>query len=401
MANKIREKRALVIGVSQYEHTEPLEFCKNDAKEMYTTLRSLGYKIPISLVGYAEFNVMSDAIIDFFSDQTVGPDETLLFYYSGHGIPDIDGDMYLSTSEIDPKLPDKRGFSFSRLTKLIQRSISLRIVAILDCCYSGAARVSKGGGKDDAALLGSAAIRNSSRILEGEGKCILAASQGLQEAYALEEHSHSIYTYYLLQGLNGNEFSVDDNGLVTPDTLSRYVYNAMMSLPPSERPRQTPFKRVESSGDIVLAHYPQYAKRSTQNQLPISDVESQAEITRLWEQLDELRASQDKNANFEYISKVLLQRDKEIERLRQKMLETAHASELLQQIDELQAEAAKMKIELDRFQMEHKNMASTIDEMITRYVKQRKGSFDIARCAEDLKLSKSKVREIISRLGRV
>ena len=108
---------------------------------------------------------------------------------------------------------------------------------------------------------------NASKILrEGEGKCILAASQGLQEAYALEEHNHSLYTYYLLQGLKGDESSVDDNGFVTPDSLSKFAYNQMMSLPPDRRPRQKPVRKVEASGDIILAHYPQYAKMIRKNE---------------------------------------------------------------------------------------------------------------------------------------
>jgi uncharacterized caspase-like protein len=82
---------------------------------------------------------MRDAIYDFFSEET-RPQDTLLLYYSGHGIPDIDGDVYLATSEIQPSRPSKRGFNFNELTKLMQGSASTRIVVILDCCYSGSAK---------------------------------------------------------------------------------------------------------------------------------------------------------------------------------------------------------------------------------------------------------------------
>ena len=65
--------------------------------------------------------------------------ETLLFYFSGHGIPAPDGDMCLASSEINPDDPYRRGFSSYELTRLMQGSASLRVVTILDCCYSGAA----------------------------------------------------------------------------------------------------------------------------------------------------------------------------------------------------------------------------------------------------------------------
>jgi len=56
--------------------------------------------------------------------------------------------------------------------------------------------------------LGTYAIdRQSKEYSLGEGKCILAASQAQQEAYVLEEHNHSLFTYYLLEGLKGNDKS--------------------------------------------------------------------------------------------------------------------------------------------------------------------------------------------------
>jgi hypothetical protein len=91
---------------------------------------------------------------------------------------------------------------------MMNRSLSTRVVAILDCCYSGAAKVSKGN-EDDAATIGTAAIENKSLLLnQGEGKCILSASQATQEAYGKKKGDHSI-TFYLLQGLKANEMAVD------------------------------------------------------------------------------------------------------------------------------------------------------------------------------------------------
>jgi hypothetical protein len=144
---------------------------------MSNLLLSLGYQISETLSGYVKWDKMRDAIYEFFgNDVAIKYEDTLLFYYSGHGIPDISGDgildisgdMYLSPSEIDPYLPSKRGFNFNELTKLIQNSIAGRKIIILDC-YSGAAKVSKGH-EDDAAKLGTAAIERQFNTLKyGEG----------------------------------------------------------------------------------------------------------------------------------------------------------------------------------------------------------------------------------------
>ena len=256
-------RKALVISVSDYTTSlQGLDFCKNDGKDTYELLKSLDYQITDNhkLIGHVGYESMREAIIDFFTDVDTKAEDTLLFYYSGHGIPDVDGDIYLASSEIDPDAPFRKGFSFNELTKMIQRSVSIRIVTVLDCCYSGAAKISKGH-EEDAAKLGTSTIDNKANVLEqGEGKCLLAASQAAQEAYALKEGDHSIFTYYLLQGLRGNEKSVDSDGNITPYSLGNYIYRSILNLPARKRPKQKPITKVEASGDIILASYPNLIK---------------------------------------------------------------------------------------------------------------------------------------------
>ena len=252
-------KRALVIGISNYDNLDSLSFCKNDGETISKILKSLNYKIFDTLIGYVQWQNMRDAIFDFFTDPKTTPNDTLIFYYSGHGVPDSNGDIYLSTSDLHPDNPRKRGFAFDDLTKLLQECISTKIVVILDSCYSGSAKISKGHEEDIVKIASAAIQKKSNEIITGEGRCILAASQARQEAYILEEKNHSIFTYYLLQGLSGEDGeSIDKYGNVTVDTLGKYVYNKIMSLPPDKRPKQKPIRKVEASGDIVLAHYPKF-----------------------------------------------------------------------------------------------------------------------------------------------
>jgi len=138
----------------------------------------------------------------------------------------------------------------------IQNTIPTRVVVILDCCYSGSAKISKGS-EDDAAKIGRLILEEKMRKLpEGQGKYILSSSQSHQEAYALTTGEHSIFTYYLLKGLRGNMESIDSEGNVTPQSLGNYVIRAIMSLPLDERPKQRPMLKTEESGNVVLASYP-------------------------------------------------------------------------------------------------------------------------------------------------
>jgi uncharacterized caspase-like protein len=209
------------------------------------------------LLGFIEWQRMRDTVYDFFNNENIMPDDLLLFYYSGHGIYD-DGDLYLATSEMDPYIPSRRGFNFDELRRLMNDSISTSIVTILDCCSSGSANISKGH-EVDAARLARSTIEGTN--FQGEGRCILAASQEQGEAFALEENNHSVFTYYLLRALKGEiQGAFDSFGHLTTDSLSKCVYYAMMSLPPSKRPKQKPIRKVEASGDIVLASYPRLVR---------------------------------------------------------------------------------------------------------------------------------------------
>jgi hypothetical protein len=161
------KRKALIVAISDYINLQKLDFCQKDGEEIFELLTRLEYEVQESnrLIGNVKSDVMRDAIYDFFSNSGIKSEDTLLFYYSGHGVPDIDGDIYLASCEVDPDSPFRKGFSFNELTKMMQRSVSTRIVTILDCCYSGAARVSKG--YDDAeATLGTAAIHEKSKTLQ-------------------------------------------------------------------------------------------------------------------------------------------------------------------------------------------------------------------------------------------
>jgi tetratricopeptide (TPR) repeat protein len=62
----------------------------------------------------------------------------------------------------------------------------------------------------------------------------------------------------LLQGLKGNDKSVDVNGHVTVSSLGNYIYDAILHLPATNRP-QRPLMKVAGS-DVIPAYYPQLAK---------------------------------------------------------------------------------------------------------------------------------------------
>ena len=134
-------RKALIIGISNYNSLIPLDLCKDDGEEVYKVLSSQAYEISDNhkLIGNVPYGDMRKAIVSFFKSHDNRPKDTLLFYYSGHGLPDEYGKHYLAASDIDKNNPFENGVSFDDLEYLIESSTSNKIVTILDCCFSGAA----------------------------------------------------------------------------------------------------------------------------------------------------------------------------------------------------------------------------------------------------------------------
>lgn len=232
-----------------------LKFCENDVKEMAKVLGSdqLGYDVA-NLVGQVNSEEMRDAINNFFR-KDVSSKDTLLFYFSGHGVLNSSGDNYLASSETD--LDGGKGVWFNELDNLIEKYISRRKVIVLDCCYAGAlGSIGIKKGSEENAKKGAAAIRN--KIRSGTGKCILSACLDTQEAESTAKRDLSIFTHFLLEGLKGlEEGYVDRDGNVTTNLLGQYVFDKITSLPKKEKPKQIPIIKTEQSGEIILATYPE------------------------------------------------------------------------------------------------------------------------------------------------
>jgi tetratricopeptide (TPR) repeat protein len=233
------KRKALVVSVSEYvKEPQPLISSRYNGIKMKELLNSLGYQVT-AIIGAVDS--IEDTIIDFFNSK---PIDTLLFYYSGRCIYN-DQEVYLTSSESALDVPSFQEFSFDELMKIMCSSKSIRIFTVLDCKI--------GKGHEDAVT---SIIDDRSKVLkQGEGKCLLFANQ---EDYAPTEQCHSILTHYLVEGLRGNEKSVDDKGNVTPSSLSNYIYRSIQSLAVERRLKL--ITRVEASDGIVLEHYPQLAK---------------------------------------------------------------------------------------------------------------------------------------------
>lgn len=264
------KRKALVIGISEYtdQSLPKLDFCKNDGNEMYKTLIELGYEIPQNqkIIGEANKKTIEDTIIDFFRDESVSTSDTLLFYFSGHGVLDGYGGRFFANTDVSSTLPEKNGVRFEMLNEQMGKSIADKKIAILDCCFSGGAVASLTGKSGDnlekeAEDLGSEGLHQV--FGKSQGSCILASSLSTKKSFPLADESFSAFTRFIIDGLKGNKNSVDENGFVTPEKLSKYVYAEMEKIPGLAN--QKPVRNLSISGDLILAEHKNLAKKTSKS----------------------------------------------------------------------------------------------------------------------------------------
>jgi Caspase domain len=233
-------KRAVVVGINKYYDPKLAELhgAEKDAEEVRNQLVQFGgFSIPDDafLTGP---QATSLAIRKAISDLLYGADEqsVSLFYFSGHGFPDPYGDGYIATQDVECARPWVRGLRMKDLRELLLKSKGKQAgILILDCCYSGIAADGDKGGDENADL--SRQFKDSEDEFAGSGKIIITSSgkdqRSREKCDCVHEitggapHWHGLFTYQLLEGLDGGAADNAVDGKVNLASLMKFVQQRM------------------------------------------------------------------------------------------------------------------------------------------------------------------------------
>ena len=140
----------------------------------------------------------------------LGPEDTLYFYYSGHGMPGRNGEqLYLAPRDIVVSAFEDEDFAFANLLGEIQQARVGKVLAFLDTCFSGKAKA------DELVFPGVAPIMESAEQELPDKMTVFYAASGAQFANSYDDKAHRLFSYFLAQGLA--------DGLGTVEDLGRYV----------------------------------------------------------------------------------------------------------------------------------------------------------------------------------
>jgi hypothetical protein len=267
---------ALIIGNSRYDDSglASLAAPDVDVRELGEALRSanLGqFDEVIQLVDETSPTVRR-AIAQLFHLKR--REDLLLLYFSGHGIRDDQGQLYLATRDTERNLLSATAVEASFITGQMDRSASRRQVLILDCCHSGAF-----GAKN---ALGASIGTASAFQGIGFGRVVLTATDATQYAWEGERvvgsAEPSLFTNFLVLGIQSGAADLNGDGEITVDELYEYTYDEIVNSTSKQVPGKWAFKQ---QGEIVIARNPRGAQPEPLPQALILKVASQVESLQL------------------------------------------------------------------------------------------------------------------------
>ena len=226
-------KVALLIGVSEYESDlSLLPEATKDVEAMQRVLlhQDMGGFDEVELLVNPDPQRMQQTIEELFVGRR--RDDLILLFFSGHGIKDDSGKLYLATcitlKNAQGHLTKSTAVPASFVHDIMDSSRSRRQVVILDCCFSGA--FAKGmKAKDD----GFVDVKTQ---LGGEGRAVLTSSTSAQYSFEQQGEELSIYTRYLVEGIETGEADLDKDGFVSVDELHEYANNKVREAAPAMKP---------------------------------------------------------------------------------------------------------------------------------------------------------------------
>jgi len=240
-------KVALLIGVSEYEPgLDPLPGAVRDIKAMRQVLQhsEMGGFDEVKTLSNPNSLVMQEAIESLFAHRT--ETDLVLLFFSGHAVKDERDNLYFATRSTlkSPKgelvKPTAVGASF--LHDIMSNSGCNHQVVILDCCFS-------------AALAPGMTANARDRVdiktqLGGQGRVLLTSFTSTQYSFSQNSSDLSVYTRYLVEGIQKGTADLDGDGWISVDELHNYANRKVQEAAPAVKPE---FYSLVEEQKILLA----------------------------------------------------------------------------------------------------------------------------------------------------
>ncbi|HEY3406025.1 MAG TPA: caspase family protein [Ohtaekwangia sp.] len=217
----------LAVGINKYKNeTYNLNYAMPDAKAFVDKIQEHGKNIfkSVNIVPVYDEDATKEHIITGFRSiiNRAKPEDVFVFYYAGHGTLDEENndEYYLVPTDItklygDPAQLTAKGISATELKNYLTQLKSQKQIILMDACHSGGALKTlnvRAAAMDEKAIV---------QLARSSGVVMIASSGTKQFATEFDELKHGVFTYALLEALDGR----GDNGdkKITVNELKIYM----------------------------------------------------------------------------------------------------------------------------------------------------------------------------------
>jgi peptidoglycan/xylan/chitin deacetylase (PgdA/CDA1 family)/tetratricopeptide (TPR) repeat protein len=286
VAQPYRDSWAAIIGIDDYVNWQKLQYAAHDALGVKDLLiQKYNFKpdhIFTLLNGEATRQKILSLLGDKFGDPNmVQREDRVLVFYAGHGATRnlASGRELGYIIPVDADLTNYEGsaISMTNFQDISEAVPAKHLLFIMDSCYSGLALTRGGGMAPSQNYLNEISRREARQIFTAGGADQQVADNG--------PNGHSVFTWTLLQGLDGRA-DLNGDGVITATELAAYVAPAVSALS-----RQTPtFGNLPGTegGDFIfgLKHETEFLNGDSA-QLGDDAIKVNAELEKLRSQMRE------------------------------------------------------------------------------------------------------------------
>jgi WD40 repeat protein len=224
----------LAVGINKYQNSAyELNYAQSDAQSFTDKMMDHGAGIfkSIHKAEIYDTEATRDNILKGFRSMIASakPEDVFVFYYAGHGTlnEDKDNEYYLVPSDVtklygDSEQLEAKGISATELKDHLSQIKAQKQLVLMDACHSGGALKSmnvRSAASDEKAIV---------QLARSSGVVVLASSGTKQFATEFEELKHGVFTYALLEALDGKADNGD--GRVTVNEIKLYMEDRVPEL---------------------------------------------------------------------------------------------------------------------------------------------------------------------------
>jgi len=182
--------------------------------------------------------------------------DTVVFVFSGHGM-EVDNQAYLLTVDSSRELLKDTALPMTLVHEALRGLQADNLLFVIDACRNDPTS-SKAVADAEFAEPFAKGLRpklaDEDRNRTASNIAILTACDVGQRAWEIPEEGHGVFTYYLLEALNGG--AADEQGLIRLSTLGAYLKDEVTSWAERARREQTPRLDISEGQDFPLLTVP-------------------------------------------------------------------------------------------------------------------------------------------------